>query len=679
MRVATDVGGTFTDLVCLERGRIKTVKVDTTAPHFESGVMDAIDKAGVDPAQFQFFAHGTTVVINALLGRQGARVALITTRGFRDVLEIARANRPDLFNFAFIKPAPFVLRRLRFEISERIDYFGEVVQAVQLGELDEIVPDLEAAGVEAVAVCLLHAYINPEHERAVVERLRVLVPKFEIIASHEVCREWREYERTSTTVLSAYVLPLAKQYLGRLQRRLYDRGLRCEPYIMQSNAGIATIKGATGNPISMVESGPSSGVLGAIALGNQIGEENLITLDIGGTTAKCALIHEGKAEVTTEYRIEWDRTNPGYPIRTPVVEIVEIGNGGGSIAWMDEGGRLHVGPQSAGAVPGPAAYGRGGSHATTTDANLVLGRINPDLFLAGAQKPDFKAVESAFQGLVSRLGGTTQDVARGVLRIANANMVNALKLVSLNKGHDPRNFTLVAFGGGGPMHALALAREIMVSKVIIPVNSSVFSAWGMLMTDLRRDFLQTHLVALGEALASVVADIYARLESEAISRCVAEGMPAQGLRIARLADMRYQGQEHTIKVKFSNADVDTATVAVAIEEFHSAHERKYTFRLPNDVELVNFHVAVFSDIEKQSLQRLPVTGRNLNGASKQPRVVDFDELGIHVSDIYDWALLEPGMSFKGPAIVEDSSTALVVDPQRQVRMDDYGNLHIEME
>ena len=678
MRVATDVGGTFTDLVCFDAGGIRTVKTDTTPSAFERGVLNAIDKAALDPAAFGFFAHGTTVVINALLSRRGARTALITTRGFRDVLEIARGNRPDLFNFAFTKPAPFVPRYLRHEITERIDYRGEVLETVRLDELPDIVTALKAAEVEAVAVCLLHGYVNPEHERAVVDRLAELWPEADVIASHGVCREWREYERTSTTVLSAYVLPVAKRYLGRLESELADRGLVQAPYIMQSNAGIATVRGAAGNPISMVESGPASGVLGAIALGRQIGVDNLIALDIGGTTAKCALIHDGQARVTTEYAIEWSRTNAGYPIRTPVVEIVEIGNGGGSIAWVDEGGRMNVGPQSAGSMPGPAAYGRGGEAVTTTDANLVLGRINPALFLGGEQEPDVAAVDAAFADLAAKVGGTRQEIARGVVRIANANMVNALKLVSLNKGYDPRDFALIAFGGGGAMHAVDLAEQLMVPKVIIPANASVFSAWGMLMTDLRRDFLQTRVSSLDAENATDIATAYAAIEEEARRLCLDEGMPADGLRVERFADMRYRGQEHTVKVAFPGGGVTADTIAEAIAAFHDAHEREYTFRLTNPVELVNYHVVVLAGIDKQPLPERPVTGRPLTDARRQPRTVDFDEHGVHRADIYDWALLEPGMSFDGPAVVEDPSTTLVVAPGKRVAMDALGNLHVDM-
>ena len=490
MRVATDVGGTFTDLVCFDADGIRTVKTDTTPPAFERGVLNAIDKAALDPAAFGFFAHGTTVVINALLSRRGARTALITTRGFRDVLEIARGNRPDLFNFAFTKPAPFVPRYLRHEITERIDYRGEVLEAVRLDELPDIVTALKAAEVEAVAVCLLHGYVNPAHEKAVVDRLAELWPDADVIASHGVCREWREYERTSTT--------------------------------------------------------------------------------------------------------------------------------------------------------------------------------------------DLAAVDAAFDDLAAKVGGTKQDIARGVVRIANANMVNALKLVSLNKGYDPRDFALIAFGGGGAMHAVDLAEQLMVPKVIIPANASVLSAWGMLRTDLRRDFLQTRVSSLDAEHATDIATAYAAIEEEARRLCLDEGMPADGLRVERFADMRYRGQEHTVKVAFPDGAVTADTIAEAITAFHDAHEREYTFRLTNPVELVNYHVVVLAGIDKQPLPERPVTGRPLADARRQPRTVDFDEHGVHRADIYDWALLEPGMSFDGLAVVEDPSTTLVVTPGKRVAMDALGNLHVDM-
>lgn len=677
MRISTDVGGTFTDLVCIDGDTVTIAKTDTTPPQFDVGVLNAFEQAKIDPAQCEQFVHGTTVVINALLSRGGAKTALITTRGFRDVLEIARGNRPDLFNIAFKKPAPFVPRHLRFEVTERVSYTGEVITPVALREIDAIADRLRDQGVEAVAICFLHSYKNDEHERRAEAHLRSLLPEASIVSSSEVCREWREYERTSTTVLSAYVHPLAKRYLGELQTKLGKQGLRDAPFIMQSNGGISTIVGAQKNPIALVESGPASGVLGAAELGRIIGERNLIALDIGGTTAKTALIEDGRARITTNYRIEWNRTNPGYPIRTPVVDLVEIGNGGGSIAWVDEGGRLHVGPQSAGSSPGPAAYGRGGGDPTTTDANLLLGRINPKLFLGGAQEPDFDNVRAVFRKLADRLGGDVEDVARGIVRIANANMVNALKLVSLNRGYDPRDFALIAFGGGGAMHAVSLADELMVSKVIIPAHSSVFSAWGMLMSDLRRDFLFTNVIAVTPENAERIETAYQTLEQSGALECEREGMRKSGLRIERYADMRYKGQEHTVKVELPGRGHEKMLQAIDI--FHTAHKREFTYSLDAPIEIVNFHIAIYSEIKKHALAKRRKSGTTVNDIQTEIRKVDFDVDGIRDARCYDWSGFEPDMAIEGPAIIEDATAALVLPPGRVAVMDDFGNIHIDME
>ena len=678
MRVATDVGGTFTDLVYVDDEGLHVAKAGTTPPNFEQGLLTALEETRLEGADVEFFAHGTTVVINALLSRRGARTALVTTAGFRDVLEIARGNRPDLFNFAFRKPRPFVPRALRFEVEERIDYRGNVIRPMRDCALEQLVERIGEADVEAVAICLLHAYVNPAHEVKVETLLRREFPGLSVISSHSVCREWREYERTSTAVLSAYVHPLAKSYLGSLSTELEAREVGSELLVMQSNGGVATLEGALNNPISMVESGPASGVLGAAELGRQLGERNILALDIGGTTAKTALIADGKVRISSDYRIEWDRTNPGYPIRTPVVDLVEIGNGGGSIAWIDEGGSLHVGPVSAGALPGPAAYGKGGTEPTTTDANLLLGRINPDLFLGGARKPDMKAVEIAFAGLRKQLGGGSKDVARGVVRIANANMVNALKLVSLNRGRDTRDFSLVAFGGGGGMHAAALARELMIPKVIIPAQSSVFSAWGMLMSDLRRDFLRTQLENLSECPVSSVAATFTAMEEEALHQCHREGMPAESCGTLRFADLRYKGQEHTVKVAFPAGAVDEEVLEEAMRRFHGAHEQEFTYRLSSPVELVNYHVVVTAAVEKAELPRLLAGETDPATARTGSRVVDFDEEGEHRTDSYDWSRCGPGMSVEGPAVVEDGTASVLVPPGRQAAMDEFGNLHIEM-
>jgi N-methylhydantoinase A len=683
-RVATDVGGTFTDLVHLRtdpatgRQEIVTAKSDTTPPDFERGVLDVIAKAGVATAEIGFLVHGTTVVINALTERKGVKTGLITTEGFRDSLEIARGNRPDFFNLFYRKPAPFVPRHLRREVPGRLAPTGEERAPLDLSGLEAIVADFRAEGVEAVAICLLHAYADPVHELAALERLRALWPDVSAVASHQITREWREYERTSTAVLCAYVQPTAERYLGRLHEGVARDGFTAHPYIMQSNCGVDTLEHVRRVPISMVESGPASGFWGAAELGRLIGEPNVLALDIGGTTAKCSLIEDGQVRIRTDYWIERDRRSAGYPIMVPVVDLVEIGNGGGSIAWVDDFGKLHVGPQSAGALPGPAAYGLGGTDATTTDANLALGRINPSFFRGGEADADMAAVDRALDAVAERLGGTRLDAARGIVRIANNNMVNALKLVSVNRGYDPRDFTLVAFGGGGGMHAVALAVELGMTKVVVPRAADVFSAWGMLMTDLRRDSYVTRLAPLAAERAGDVDGWVREVEAQAVAQFAGEGIEADRVQLARFARLRYENQEHSVEVPLPDGSIDAAAVEAVAGAFHAAYEREYTYRLDAPVELVGIHVVASADVGKLAPAQLPVTGADVASARKAVREVDFELAGTHAADVYDGAALEPGMAFTGPAIVETSGTTVVVRPGDRVRVDEYGNLHIEL-
>ncbi len=686
MRVATDVGGTFTDLVYYDYdeatgqvGEIKTRKSDTTPPNFEEGVMNTIDQAGIAPAHFFFFAHGTTVVINALTEHKGSKTGLITTKGFRDVLEIQRGNRPDVFNFYFTKPTPFVPRHLRREITERSNFKGDIETPLALDELAGIVEDFRAEGVEAVAICFLHSYANPANEIAVLEELKRLNPELSAVASHQITREWREYERTSTAVLSAYIHPITNAYLDSLERRLNEGGFSGNGFVMQSSGGIAGMAAARRNPIAMVESGPASGVLGAVALGQLIGEPNIIALDIGGTTAKCSLVENAQVRLTTDYRIDWSRTNAGYPIKTPVVDIIEIGNGGGSIAWIDEGGKLHVGPESAGALPGPAAYGRGGTEPTTTDAHFITRRIDEDYFLGGEITPDMENVRQAFASLAKRLEVSIDEAARGIIRIANANMVNALKLVSVNKGYDPRDFTLVAYGGGGSMHAAALARDLNMAKVVIPVNPAVFSAWGMLMTDLRRDYLRTNLMLLDESATSEISSLFDSMKSDARDDFQVEDVEADSLILQRQADMRYIGQDHVVKVDFPDGTITEETIGEAVERFHSTHEKEFTFRMEHPVELVTFHLVALGRVPKPELAKISSTGRSLNDTVRGNRLVDFDTDGIHETPIHERALLEPGMVLQGPLIVEEPATTILIPPGAYGEVDNYGNIHIHME
>ncbi|MDE2793047.1 MAG: hydantoinase/oxoprolinase family protein [Paracoccaceae bacterium] len=684
IRVAADVGGTFTDLVCFEtdaesgQSTVRTAKADTTPPDYEIGVMNVLEKSGTDPAGVNVLVHGTTVVINALTERRGVRVGLITTEGFRDTLEIARGNRPDFFNLHYRKPPPFVPRRLRRELPGRMSYRGEEMRPLDLSGLDGIIADFQGEGVQAVAICFLHSYADPSHEVAAEAAVRDLWPEVSVVSSHRIAREWREYERCNTAVLSAYVQPVAERYLDRLRDRFEDRGFAGSLYVMQSNCGVDSLEAVSRIPITMVESGPASGVWGAAELGRLIGESNILALDIGGTTAKCALVEGGNVRIMTDYWIERDRTSAGYPIMVPVVDLVEIGNGGGSIAWVDDFGKLHVGPRSAGAVPGPAAYGRGGTDATTTDANLWLGRINRDHFCDGEVVADMAAVERTITDVGRRLGVDTDDAARGIVRIANNNMVNALKLVSLNRGFDPRDFTLVAFGGGGGMHAVALAKELGVRKVVVPESASVFAAWGMMMSDLRRDYFVTRLADLTPDEAAGIEAAYAEAVARAIADFESEGVSPERVTVTRFGKFRYRNQEHTTEIELDADPVSEASVGAIADRFHDAYEREYTYRLDAPVEMVGLHLVASAEVGKLEMTDRESTGASAEIAQKPGRTVDFASEGDHAATVYDGSRLEPGMRFAGPAIVEAPGTTIVIHPGDRVEIDGYRNVVIQV-
>jgi N-methylhydantoinase A len=678
LRVATDIGGTFTDLVFVTpEGEVVAGKSHTTPAQYEQGVMDVISAANISPSEFASFVHGTTIVINAITERKGAKVGLLTSEGFRDIIEIGRGTRPDFFNLEYRKPEPFVPRYLRREVKGRINYKGVETTPLDLSALPSILESLRSEGVEAIAVSFINSYANPAHEEAALARVLELWPEVSVVASHQITREWREYERTNTAVLSAYVQPVAHRYLDRLTSVLYDAGMRCTPYIMQSNCGVDTVQSARQIPITMVESGPASGIWGAAALGRLIEEPDAIAIDIGGTTAKCGLITGGQVKLNTNYVIERRATSAGYPVMVPVVDLVEIGNGGGSIAWVDEFQRLHVGPQSAGAVPGPVAYGLGGTEATTTDANLALGCINPDYFCGGTIEADMDAVDRALNKLAAILNTSRQEAARGIVRIANNNMVNAIKLISVNRGHDPRDFALLAFGGGGGMHACALAKELSIKKVVIPKQSSVFSAWGMLLSDLRRDYLQTQIVDLSAPGAAERLDGSLRqLEDKALQEYSAEDIDPARVHFLRYARCRYQNQEHSVEITLPDGEINAERLEAIRRHFDTDYEREYTYRLDAPVELVVYHLVAIAEVDKLQPQRMQRTGRKLEDAVKGQREVDYVEAGVHLAAIYDGDGLEPGMEFVGPAIIEESGATTVIPPGLPCSVDDYGNYQI---
>src|SRR5262245_23588544 len=678
IRIATDIGGTFTDLVTFDEqtGALLTGKASSTPGDFARGVLDTIAEGATRVAEASDFVHGCTVVINAITQRSGARTALVTTAGFRDVLEIARGNRPDMYNLRFDKPVPFVQRRYRFEVRERVDFRGNVLEPLQLTDLDQVVEACQRDGVEAIAVCLLHAYAHPEHERECAAHLRKRLPGVPISISSDVTGEWREYERSSTTTLNAYVQPIADRYLASLEQSLGAAGMACEPHVMQSNGGTATFASARERPIFLLESGPVSGVIGGAIVGQAIGEANIITLDIGGTTAKCALVERGEPRVTTEYKVEWRPEFPGYPVKVPVVDIVEIGAGGGSIAWFDSGGALRVGPISAGADPGPACYGKGGTAATVTDAKLIAGVINPAYCLGGRLPLYPELAHRTFAPIAERLGVTVEQAANGIIRLADHHMINALKLVSVRRGYDPRDFALVAMGGGGPMHAAALAQELQLKKVIVPPLPGHFSAWGMLVTRPRVDLIRTSAIRTGAANPQRITEIFEALHAEALERFTRDGARPEELSWQYAVDMRYLGQEHTVKVPIA---MHEAPDVAAIEcVFHAAHRREYTFELPGaTVEFVNFHLTAWRNIRRPAFAPIVNDGRSLAAALKGLRLVDFDTADVHETPVYERDLLPAGFAAAGPLIVEEHASTTAVYPCQRLEVDEFGNLIIE--
>jgi N-methylhydantoinase A len=674
MRIATDIGGTFTDLVALDQeGKVYTIKGDTTPPDFEQGVIGVLEQSGIDPAGISAFIHGTTTIINALTERTGAKTGLITTRGFRDVLEIARCNRPDLFNMVFAKPKPFIPRYLRLELEERISADGEIIRSLNREELAKAAGLLKKEEVEAVAVCFINSYANDVHEREAATYLKELLPDVFVTASAQITREWREYERTSTVSLNAYVGPAASRYIHKLEGELDRAGVGGPKFFMQSNGGTTPFADARTRPINMVESGPVAGVFGTAVLGKTIGEQRLIAFDVGGTTAKCSLIDRGEVKITTSYRIERTDRSAGYPIMIPVVDIVEIGNGGGSVAWIDAMGSLKVGPRSAGALPGPVAYGRGGTEPTTTDACLVAGRLSPANFEGTV---DMAAVEAVLTERVGKpLGIDAKAAAVSVIRVAESNMYNALKLISVRRGYDPREFTLVAFGGGGPMHAAALAGELGIRRIVVPVAAAVFSAWGMLMTDMRHDYIRTRISLLDEASLTELDRGWESLALQA--REDFSGYP--DVTCDYYADMRYAGQEHTVKVQTPAPSWDGTVKAEIIKRFHEIHERYYTYRLEGTpVEIVNLHLAVHGLTDKPEMKKLPPRG-SAEQALKDRRRVYFSREGWQDTPVYARDALTAGVRLRGPLLVEEKTAATLAGSGQTLRVDDYGNLIIETE
>jgi len=680
IRLATDVGGTFTDLVGYDEatGQLFQAKALTTVHDQSGGVLDTIAVArqqGMSPAQVAFFAHGGTTVINAITERKGVKTALVTTAGFRDVLEIGRGNRPDLYNLRFRSPEPFVPRHLRFELRERLDATGAIVQPLALDGLEAIAAACRTEGVEAVGIIFLHSYANPVHEQQAARALAVLLPDVTICASHEISREWREYERSNTVALNAYVQPIIRRYFARLETALAAGGIDCPYYAMQSNGGIATIVQGTERPLTLVESGPAGGVAGAAHIGAALDQADVLYLDVGGTTAKCSLIRDGRPKLDTAYKLEHTRISPGYPVQVPVVDIVEIGAGGGSIAWVDSGGMLAVGPKSAGAEPGPACYGRGGSKPTVTDAQYLLGYLDPSLFEAGEIDFDRDASWRAVkENVADPLKLDVIAAAAGIYDIVNSNMAAALGVVSVQRGYDPREFVLVVAGGAGPIHAAPIARELQIPLILIPRASSVFCAAGMLISDLKHDFVRTYAREFSQVKPAEVRKLYAEMAAAGKATLKTEHVPASRIEIDYTADVRYVGQFNEVEVPVpGNGRIDAAALEAIAEEFHNRHDGLYGYSMRGAaLELINLRITARGRTDKPKQEKLRRKGSGSAHARIGKRKAFFDGRFLDVS-VYDGLALQAGNRVPGPAIVVQPTTSIVVPPDFDFLCDDYGN------
>ncbi len=677
--VGVDIGGTFTDLVGCVDGELITAKTSTVPADPTQGVADSLRIAGCDMGALEEVLHGSTIAINTVLERKGARTALITTKGFRDVYAIGRGNRTEAFNLFFHRPQPLIPRNMTFELDERLNFRGGILTALDAAEVHDLADRLIAAEVEAVAVCLLHSYANPVHEIRVGEILRRRNPDLFVTLSHEILREYREYERTSTTALNAFVGPRVRGYLRRLDSHLRGVGFAGKVQIMRSNGGVMSIGVAQAQPVSMMESGPVAGMIGAGKLALSLGIRHCIGFDMGGTTAKTSLIIDGAPDIEDGYVIGDDQAS-GQPMQLPVVDIVEVGAGGGSIAWCDAAGGMHVGPQSAGADPGPACYGKGAGDPVVTDANLVLGRINPRRFLNGGMPLSVAAAEAAIAGrLGARLGLGVAEAALGIVRIADAAMSLAVRAVSVNKGVDPRDTTMVAFGGAGPLHAVSIAREIFIPTVIIPKMPGTFSALGMLMASWRQDYAQTLIGVLGKLDADEVRRIFADLRAAARAQLARDGIAMEPARFEYLADLRYVGQEHAIAIAVEDVAQVTDGSAALGRAFHAEHAQRFGQSADHEVlEIVKIRLVVTAPRAASVAEEWLTAPWSPEAAvPDETRDVTFDDAVLPTRIVWRPSL-PAGAVVAGPAVIEEPNSTILLHPGDVATVSGAGHLVIRV-
>lgn len=678
LKLGVDVGGTFTDLVMIDEknGEINLTKVLSTPRNPDQGVLNGIKKMtklfSMKAADIDFLIHGTTVATNALIERKGVETALIVTKGFKDILHIGRQVRPKLYDFFERRADPFIRRKFRYEVPERTLYTGEVELPLDEIAVRSVADELAKNKIGVVAVCLLHSYINPSHEVRVREILKEKIPSLRVCLSSEILPEFKEYERMSTTVINAYVMPIIETYLLRILKSIRHQGVKSDLHIMQSNGGVMTSETASQKSVHTVLSGPAAGVLGGIEISKLIDEKNIITIDMGGTSFDVSLAYQGRPTFTMENDID------GHVIKVPMIDIKTLGAGGGSIAWIDAGGALQVGPESSGSDPGPVCYCRGGKNPTVSDANVVLGYLNPKSFAGGELTLDVDSAKKVIkEKIADPMGLSLEEAAEGILKVVNATMIRGIRLVSVEKGYDPREFSLVCFGGAGPVHAIRLAQELKIPKIIVPEAAGVCCALGLLMADFRHDYSKTFFHPLKGLLPENLVSEFIILEKKATAQMIHERIPEKDIIYFRSADMRYQGQGYELEVPLPMKIYDENDLLDICNEFQYLHNNSYGYKMsPESAELVNIRLTVIGKLSKPEIKTENYAGEDSRMALKGNRKVFMDG-SYRMVPIYDRKLLRFGNQIKAPAIVDQvDATTVIFDGRASV--DQYRNLIVDM-
>jgi N-methylhydantoinase A len=683
MRISIDVGGTFTDVVLIDdaTGQIHYTKVLTTHHNLAEGVIAGIDRilqmVAISFDQVDYLVHGTTIGTNALIERKGARTGLITTEGMRDILDIGRIERPDagLYDIFVDTPQPLVPRYLRREVKERVSAEGAVVIPLDEGTARQEVRFLKEQAVESIAVCFLFSFRNPAHEQRVREICQEMFPGATVSISSEIAPEFREFERTSTTVISAYLQPVLDRYLDNLEGQLKARYGQVDLRIMQASGGSMTTEDARGRAVNVVNSGPAGGALAAAYVGTLSGDEQIIGVDMGGTSFDIGLIDRGEPRVAPESQFE------GFPVKIPILDVHAIGAGGGSLAWVDQGGALNVGPESAGSEPGPACYGLGGERPTVTDANLVLGRLNADYFLGGEMKLYPQLAGKAIQEHVAKpLGVSLEEAASGIIRVVNANMVRGISVSSTERGFDVREFALLPFGGAGPLHAVELAEDLGMSRVVIPMYPSTLSAVGLLVANTRHDYVTTMAKSQEDLVPGEVLAAFKELEAQGRAQLEAQNVPDDLTEIQWSADIRYAGQSYELNTPVTRQETLTqADLDEVIDRFHQLHYRIYAYGSAEEtVEFINLRVGAIGKVPKVSFTRREKAGSDPRAASKGSRSVYYPAHGFMDTPVYERDLLQPGNVINGPCLVEEIASTSVLTPGARGTVDEYGNIIVEL-